>query len=85
MKHLSIDEMISLSDPGHVPLTIPFGKHKGKRFGDVPESYLRWILDTKDMRKGMKTAARLELDKRAAATPKPAPCRSQSSAWDTNF
>lgn len=85
MKHLSIDEMISLSDPGRVPLTIPFGKHKGKRFADLPDSYLQWIVGEKDMRKGMKTAARLELDKRAANRPTPVSRRQPTDAWNSDF
>ena len=24
---------------------MPFGKHKGERLGDVPDSYLRWFLN----------------------------------------
>jgi len=24
--------------------TMPFGKHKGQRIGDVPDSYWRWFL-----------------------------------------
>lgn len=29
----------------HDDSKMPFGKHKGKRLGDVPDSYWRWFLE----------------------------------------
>lgn len=87
-KHLSIDEMLSISDPGAVPLKMPFGAHKGKRFSDptFPDSYLRWLVDHKDMRKGIKTAAQNELNRRIAEKPAvPSRPAAKSSAWDRSF
>ena len=33
--------------------TVPFGAHKGKTFMDMPNSYIKWILDTADMHQDM--------------------------------
>lgn len=82
-KHLTIAEMLELSSPDSVPLKMPFGKHSGTRFSDLPHSYLSWILTT-DFRKGIKTAAQNELNRRAAekqVAAKPA----RSSSWDRSF
>lgn len=85
-KHLSIDEMLSISDPGAVPLKMPFGVHKGKRFSEIPGSYLRWIVDSKDMRKGMKTAAQNEMNRRISERPAtPSMPAAKSSSWDRGF
>lgn len=86
-KHLTIEQMIQISAPDSVPLTMPFGAHKGKRFLDIPDSYLRWIVDGKDMRKGLKIAAQNEINRRGAAAEanRPAKPASKSSAWDRGF
>lgn len=32
--------------PGrHEDMAMPFGKHKGELVADIPDSYLRWLLD----------------------------------------
>jgi exodeoxyribonuclease X len=82
-KHLTIAEMLELSSPDSVPLKMPYGKHSGTRFADIPHSYLTFIL-SKDFRKGIKTAAQNELNRRAAekqAAAKP----TRSSSWDRSF
>lgn len=33
--------------PGFPPTVITFGKHKGKAWGDVPKSYLEWIVNAR--------------------------------------
>ncbi|MCV9960784.1 DUF3820 family protein [Pararhizobium sp. BT-229] len=81
-KHLSIEEMLALSEPDSVPLAMPFGAHKGKRFTDIPDSYLTWLVGS-DVRKGIRTAAQNELNRRVPA--KPAQPTRRSSAWDRSF
>lgn len=29
-------------------IVMPFGKHRGKRMGDLPLSYLKWLAETLD-------------------------------------
>lgn len=84
-KHLTIAEMLGISSPDAVPLKMPFGVHKGKRFVDIPESYLIWMRDHKDMRKGMRTAATNELNRRASERPAVSVKPSRSSSWDRSF
>lgn len=85
-KHLTIEQMIEISAPDSVPLTMPFGAHKGKRFADIPVTYLRWLTDTADVRKGIRIAAQNALNL-VEATKTMAPVRktSASSAWDRGF
>lgn len=86
-KHMSIEEMISVSDPGHVPLVMPFGKHKGDRFKDIPDYYLRWIVNSDDMAKGIKTAARNEITYRESQVQSKAqaPAPRRNPDWDRGF
>lgn len=44
--------------------TIRFGKHKGKRWEDVPADYLAWMCRNEDMNPHLREAARYELDRR---------------------
>ncbi len=83
-KHLTVEEMLALSDPGAVPLKMPFGEHKGKRFVDIPDGYLSWIVRS-DCRKGVKTAAQNEINRRSAAKPSVPVSRPRSGSWDRNF
>ncbi|QIO64822.1 3'-5' exonuclease [Rhizobium leguminosarum] len=84
IKHLTIEEMLALSDPGAVPLKMPFGVHKGSRFTEIPDSYLKFIVGS-DMRKGVKAAAQNEISRRTAAKPSTPAARSRSSSWDRSF
>lgn len=81
-KHLTIAEMLDISSPDNIPLKMPFGEHKGKRFSDIPDSYLRWVADKSDCRKGVKEAARLELSRRI---PQKLAAPRKSSSWDRSF
>ncbi|MCZ8098159.1 MAG: hypothetical protein O9972_09605 [Burkholderiales bacterium] len=44
---------------------LSFGKHKGKRFDEVPLDYLYWIIDKSDMGPDVKSNARHWIKKRA--------------------
>jgi exodeoxyribonuclease X len=46
---------------------LPLGMYRGKRFDEVPEDYLRWIVDGRnELREETKASARYWLDRRAA-------------------
>lgn len=42
----SIDEMIKISKNPIMISRMPFGKHKGLKFNDIPNDYLRWLAGT---------------------------------------
>lgn len=84
IKHLTIEDMLALSDPGAVPLKMPFGEHKGKRFVDIPDGYLSWLLG-RDIRKGVRTAVQNEINRRSADKPASAPRAARSGSWDRSF
>lgn len=47
------------------PMTLmPFGKHGGKRFTEIPTDYLKWLLRQADLSKQVRIAAELELANR---------------------
>jgi uncharacterized protein (DUF3820 family) len=62
--------------------TMPFGKHKGKPPGDVPQDYLTWFLKTCKLSPGLRAAVHDVLLQRGAdpsnlppePEPNPAPC-----------
>ena len=61
-----VDRLVEISK--EIPLTIHigFGKHKGAKWSEVPEDYLRWIADKSDMDAETKAQAKHWLGKRAA-------------------
>jgi hypothetical protein len=40
---------------------MPFGKHKGKPLGELPDEYLDWLSSLVDLREPFKTAVRQEV------------------------
>jgi exodeoxyribonuclease X len=53
---------------------LPMGKHRGQRFDEVPEDYLRWIVEGRnELREEIKTSAAYWLEKRTAGVPGSAP------------
>jgi len=46
--------------------TLPFGKYKGWVYGEVPDSYLKWIEENTDSEKKAAKYAKAEMDRRAA-------------------
>lgn len=49
--------------------TMPFGKFKGQRLGDVPDSYLRWALTLDGIDRNLSFAIEVELRFRQASAP----------------
>ena len=84
LKHMSIDDLIQVSDPGNVPSTMPFGKHKGQKIRDLPVSYLDYMLGLPDLTKGMRIA--MENARNAQARPaQPQRAASRNDGWDRGF
>lgn len=69
MKHASWAQMVEWSSQPALLTRFGFGKHRGAKFADVPEDYLRWIIDKSDLDAGVKFSARHELDRRRAKAP----------------
>lgn len=55
----TLPELIKLGEKPKVLTEMPFGMHKGKRFHELPISYLDWILATDDMPKDVKISAEM--------------------------
>lgn len=67
IKHASWPDLVRWSAEPALYTRLPFGMHRGKRFDDVPEDYLRWIVEGQnELREEVKASARYWLDKRAA-------------------
>ena len=45
-RQTAIEEMIQISANPVLMPRMPFGKHKGMRFSDIPADYLQWLLNT---------------------------------------
>lgn len=43
------EQLWEASEKARVPVTMPFGKHKGMLIVDVPKDYVRWLLGTPDV------------------------------------
>ena len=46
------------------PLTMPFGKHKGRLMSDVPDSYLAWFLAQPNLKNSLRRFLTKEVDRR---------------------
>jgi hypothetical protein len=55
--------------------TMPFGKFKGRSLGEIPGSYLMWLLESCDLRDGLDVAVFRELADRFAPRRPPPPSR----------
>jgi exodeoxyribonuclease X len=82
-KHMSVDDMLKVSDPGHVPTTMPYGKHKGEKIRDLPLSYLDYMLGLPDLTKGMRIAMENARNAQRAPVQQARPAR--TSGWDGSF
>lgn len=54
------------SGPALLP-RVPFGKHRGKRWEEVPADYLEWVIGQKDMDSDVKANARHHMKQRSMA------------------
>lgn len=62
-------DLVAWSKEPPLMTRLGFGKHKGMRFDDVPEDYLRWIVETSDLDKGAKFSASMALARRTHPAP----------------
>jgi exodeoxyribonuclease X len=80
-KHLTLDELIQISDPGHVPTVMAFGKHKGERIANLPMDYINYMLGLKDLTKGLRIAFENQKTLRGKPERAPAPARAVGDNW----
>ena len=60
--------LADVAGPRALPV-LPFGRYRGRAFGDVPSDYLRWIdRESRSASSDARYTARCELQRRAAAT-----------------
>lgn len=57
LKDNSVEHLVELTKTPVLLQTIPFGKHKGRKFSEVPGDYLSWVLD-QDFDRDVKHTAR---------------------------
>jgi exodeoxyribonuclease X len=57
----SVEELVALTSKPWIPPVCPIGKHKGKKWCDVPRDYLRWMTGVVDMDPETVLAAKIEL------------------------
>jgi exodeoxyribonuclease X len=62
-----IAELIRWSDGPALLPRVPFGKHRGAKWEDVPTDYLRWVAEKSELDRDAKANALHHLKKRAAA------------------
>jgi exodeoxyribonuclease X len=66
-KHARWPQLVQWSAEPALYTRLPMGKHRGQRFDEVPEDYLRWIVEGRnELREEVKASARHWFDKRAA-------------------
>jgi exodeoxyribonuclease X len=66
LKVATVEEMIAWTkEPKFLPF-IPFGKHRGLKWGEAPADYLQWMARQTDMDQDAIWCAREELKKRAS-------------------
>jgi len=64
LNQASIEQMLAWTrKPRHMPL-IPFGKHRGLKWSEAPDDYLRWMLSQATMEEDVIFAAQQELLRR---------------------
>jgi len=66
LKYASVEDMIGwFGEPPLLP-HVTFGKHRGKKWDELPVDYLQWVRDQKDMDPDLVWNAKHELDHRSA-------------------
>ena len=61
----SIDDLLKWTKEPRAYPTITFGKHRGSKWTDVPDDYLKWMLRKPDMEADARHCAKRELARRA--------------------
>ena len=64
LKEATVEQMLEWTRAPRRLDRIPFGKHRGRAWGEAPEDYLRWMSGQGDMDADVVAAARQELARR---------------------
>jgi exodeoxyribonuclease X len=64
---LSLEEMADITARPQLLGRLPFGKHRGKTFAEVPAGYLKWIIDGGERDSDLIFTAEHELNRRESA------------------
>jgi exodeoxyribonuclease X len=48
LSRASIEDLVSWSQQPALLTTVAFGKHRGKKYKDVPDDYLEWMISKGD-------------------------------------
>ncbi|MDY6922620.1 MAG: DUF3820 family protein [Pseudomonadota bacterium] len=64
LKEATVEQMLEWTRAPRRLDRIPFGKHRGRAWGEAPEDYLRWMAGQGDMDADVVAAARQELARR---------------------
>ena len=68
LKESTIEQMIEWSSKSALLPKMRFGKHKGDDWNDIPDGYLKWMINQSDMDEDATFTAKYELERRANAT-----------------
>ena len=66
LKEVSVEELIDWTTQPKLYPRIPFGKHRGAAWSEVPLDYLQWVTGQKDMEYDVVWCARQEIARRKA-------------------
>lgn len=53
---MTFQQLLEAMAATKIPTEMPFGKHKGKKFTDLPSDYIVWLLSKSDIDPGLKRA-----------------------------
>ena len=69
LKVATVEQLISWTlEPKLLP-KLPFGKHRGLPWAEVPIDYLQWMIGQRDMDPDAVWCARQEMERRRTAAP----------------
>lgn len=67
LNHLPVERLVEISRQPSRLARMPFGKHKGLRFSELPWDYLDWATSKSEMGEDIKFSARCELQRRRSS------------------
>lgn len=67
LNNLPVERLAEISQAPSRLLRMPFGKHKGSKFSELPWDYISWIINKSDLGEDIKFSARAEQKRRADA------------------